>query len=151
MNERVEHLFSKKTKKQENIRQNKLPHPLLNLLFRFSSMSILVARHLQQERSQRRVGQGRHGLEDKVQQFRNGVQKRCSEIIRTRNFTIFTAYATIFGQFTTSCHFFLITLGKYVTSCWTFWKGSLFNPGPSEKFLIVGHPKEDHNEWEFKR
>ena len=32
MNERVEHLFSQKTKKQENIRQNKLPHPLLNIL-----------------------------------------------------------------------------------------------------------------------
>ena len=42
-------------------------------------MSILVARHLQQGRSQRGVGQGWHGLEDKVQQFRkvfrNGVQK----------------------------------------------------------------------------
>ena len=25
------------------------------------------------------------------------------------------------------------------------------NAGPSENFLIVDHPKEDHNEWEFKR
>ena len=30
----------------------------------------------------------------------------CSEIIRTRNFTIFTEYATIFGQFMVAFHFF---------------------------------------------
>ena len=29
----------------------------------------------------------------------------CLEIIRTKNFTIFTVYATIFGQFTTAFHF----------------------------------------------
>ena len=31
----------------------------------------------------------------------------CSEIIRTRNFTIFTVYAIIFGQFMAAFHFFL--------------------------------------------
>ena len=30
----------------------------------------------------------------------------CSEIIRTRNFTIFTVYAAIFGQLTVLFHFF---------------------------------------------
>ena len=30
----------------------------------------------------------------------------CSEIIRTRNFTIFTLHATSFGQFTAAFHFF---------------------------------------------
>ena len=31
---------------------------------------------------------------------------RCSEIIRIGNFTIFTEYATMFGQFTAAFHFF---------------------------------------------
>ena len=31
-----------------------------------------------------------------------------------------------------------------------FLKRSSNNGGPSEKFLIVDHPKEDHNEREFK-
>ena len=30
----------------------------------------------------------------------------CSEILRIRNFTIFTVYATIFGKFTTVFYFF---------------------------------------------
>ena len=30
----------------------------------------------------------------------------CSEIKQTRNFTIFTVYATIFGPFTAAFHFF---------------------------------------------
>ena len=30
----------------------------------------------------------------------------CSEIMRTRNFTVFTVYATIFGQFMVDFHFF---------------------------------------------
>ena len=33
---------------------------------------------------------------------------------------------------------------------WTFWKGPSLNAGPSGKFLIVDHPKEDHNERMFK-
>ena len=33
----------------------------------------------------------------------------CSEIIRTRNFTTFTVYATIFVQFTAAFHFFITT------------------------------------------
>ena len=30
-------------------------------------------------------------------------------------------------------------------------KRSILNAGPSEKFLIVDHPKEDHSEQKFKR
>ena len=30
----------------------------------------------------------------------------CSEVVRTKNFSIFTVYATIFGQCKTSSHFF---------------------------------------------
>ena len=43
-------------------------------------------------------------------------------------------YATIFEQFMAA-----------------FWKGPILNAGPSENVLIVGHPKEDHNEQEFNR
>ena len=32
-----------------------------------------------------------------------------------------------------------------------FWKGPTLNTGPSKEFLIADHPKEDHNEREFKR
>ena len=56
-----------------------------------------------------------------------------------------------FGQFTTSFHFFLTTRGKKITSCWTFKKSQILNGGPSEKSHIVDHPKENHNEREFKR
>ena len=35
-----------------------------------------------------------------------------SEIIQTRNFTIFTVYATIFGLFTAAFHFFLLHRGN---------------------------------------
>ena len=31
------------------------------------------------------------------------------------------------------------------------WKGPILNAGPSGNFLIADHPKEDHNEQEFKR
>ena len=31
------------------------------------------------------------------------------------------------------------------------WKGPILNAGPSENFVIADHPKEDHNEREFKR
>ena len=37
-----------------------------------------------------------------------------------------------------------------ITSRWTFWKGPIFITEPSEKFLIVDHPKQDYNEREFK-
>ena len=36
-----------------------------------------------------------------------------------------------------------------ITSHWTFWKVPILNAGPFEKFLIVDHPKEDHNERGF--
>ena len=37
----------------------------------------------------------------------------CSEIIWTRNFTIFIVYATIFGQYTAVSDFFWLHTGKY--------------------------------------
>ena len=33
----------------------------------------------------------------------------CLEIIQTKDFTVFTVYATIFGQFIAAFHFFLTT------------------------------------------
>ena len=63
---------------------------------------------------------------------------RHSEIIRTRNFTIFTVYAIIFSNYIGEIYHF------------TFWKAPILNAGPSEEFLFVCHPKEDHNEREFK-
>ena len=62
----------------------------------------------------------------------------CSEIIRTRNFTIFTVYATISGQYKAAFHFFKL-------------QNPIVHDGPTEKFLIGDHPKEDHNEREFKQ
>ena len=46
----------------------------------------------------------------------------CSEIIRTRNFTIFTIYATTFGEFTAAFYFFYLHMGT-----------RSFHVGPSEK------------------
>ena len=48
---------------------------------------------------------------NKVQQFQfqtsgDNAFYGCSEIIRTKNFAIFTKYATIFEQFTVPFHFF---------------------------------------------
>ena len=40
---------------------------------------------------------------------------------------------------------------KQIISRWTFWKGPILSAGPSEKFLIVDHPKEGHNEQGLKR
>ena len=61
----------------------------------------------------------------------------CSEIIRTRNFTIFTVYAKIFGQFTAAFYFFKLYRGN---------RTSIQNGGPTEKFFIVDRPKEGHDE-----
>ena len=41
-----------------------------------------------------------------VLNIRNIVFYGCSEITRTRNFTIFTVFATSFGQITAAFHFF---------------------------------------------
>ena len=40
---------------------------------------------------------------------------------------------------------------RVIASRWTFWKGPILNTGPSEKFFIADHPKEDRNKREFKR
>ena len=74
----------------------------------------------------------------------------CLKITQTRNFIIFTVYATIFEQFMVAFHFFLLHREIDQTySRWNFSKGPIVNPGPPEKFLIVDHLKEDHDEQEF--
>ena len=40
-----------------------------------------------------------------VSNIRNIAFYECSEIIRTRNYIIFTVYGTIFGQFSVAFHF----------------------------------------------
>ena len=52
----------------------------------------------------------------------------CSEIIRTRNFTIFTVYATILD---------------YLWELLIFRKRSMLNAGPCQRFLIVDHPMNE--------
>ena len=63
---------------------------------------------------------------------------------------MFTVFAAIFGQYTAASPFFNY-MGKWITSCWTFWKGSILNTVPSEKFLIVVDLKGELNERELKR
>ena len=65
----------------------------------------------------------------------------CSEIIRTKNFTVFAVYATIFGQFTVAFHF-----SNYTGEIDCFRKAPILNAGPSSKFVIVDHLKENQNE-----
>ena len=45
---------------------------------------------------------------------------------------------------------FWIHRGNRFTLRWTFWKGATVNARPSEKFLFVDYPKQDHNEQEFE-
>ena len=46
----------------------------------------------------------------------------CSEIIRIRNFTIFTVYATISGKFTTAFYFFQLHKGNRSIHAGSYWK-----------------------------
>ena len=48
--------------------------------------------------------QTRKGATVTVSNIRDIAFYGCSEIIRTKNFTIFTAYATSFGEFTVAFH-----------------------------------------------
>ena len=66
-----------------------------------------------------------------VSNIRGIAFSRCSEIKRTINAKIFTVNAKVFAQFMAAFHFFSNYIG---------------DTGPSEKFLSVDHPKEDHNE-----
>ena len=66
-----------------------------------------------------------------VSNIRDIVFSRCSEIKQTINAKVFTVYATIFAQFMAAFQFFSNYIG---------------DTGPSEKFLSVDHPKEDHND-----
>ena len=67
-----------------------------------------------------------------------------SEIIRIRNFTIFTVYTIHFGQFTATFHFFYLHRGNRSLHVGPS-DSSILNAGLTEKFLIV-----NHNEPEFK-
>ena len=66
-----------------------------------------------------------------------------------QKFHDFFVYATIFRQFMAAFHFFWLHKGNRSLHVGLS-KRSNNNGGPSEKFLIVDHPKEDHNEREFK-
>ena len=90
----------------------------------------------------------KHGSKVSVSNIRDIAFYGCSEIMQTRNFTIFTVFATIFGQFTEG--FFLARYEQQSTSRWTFWKVPILNAGLSEKFLIPEHLKEDRNEQDFE-
>ena len=52
--------------------------------------------------------QTKQGLKISISNFRDIDFYGYSEIIKTRNLTIFTVYATIFEQFMAAFHFFLI-------------------------------------------
>ena len=47
-------------------------------------------------------------------------------------------------------HFFQLHRRKRSLHAGPSEKGPILNAGPFEKFLVVYHPKEDHNEREFK-
>ena len=68
-----------------------------------------------------------------------------------RNFTIFTVYTTIFGQFTAAFHFFILRRGNRSLPIAPSGKVRCVTLDLLKKFLIVDHPKEGHNELEFKR
>ena len=72
---------------------------------------------------------------NKVQNIKDITFYGCLGIIRAKYFTSSIVYTTIFGQFTAAFHF-ISAQGKWITSCWTFWKGPILNTGPSEKFLL---------------
>ena len=73
----------------------------------------------------------------------------CSEIIRTRNFTVLTVCATIFRQFMAAFHFLLLHMEKDHFTL-DILNSPILNVGPSEKFVFVDHPKKDLQEREFK-
>ena len=93
----------------------------------------------------------KQGLTVSVSNIRNIAFNRCSKIIRTRNFTHFYHVCYNFWIICGGFWFFSTTFRKKINSRWTFWEGSVLNAGPSEMFLIVNHPKGEHNEWEFER
>ena len=73
--------------------------------------------------------------------FRNYTDQKFHNIYR-----VCYNFWTIYG----SISFFLTTMGKQITSRWTFYKGPILNARASEKFLFVDHLKQYHNEGEFK-
>ena len=74
--------------------------------------------------------------------FGNNKNQKCHNFYR-----LCYNFWKIYGSFS----FFLARQGKQITSHWTLPKGPIRNVDPSEKFLFVEHPKENHNEREFKR
>ena len=79
-----------------------------------------------------------HGLTVSVSNIWDIAFYWCSEIIWTRNFTVFIVYAIIFGQFTTGFDFFNLYRRNQ--------KGPILNDGLTENVFIADHLKEDHNE-----
>ena len=75
--------------------------------------------------------------------FRNYTDQKFHDCYRG----VWYDFWTIYGEF----YFFLTTSGKYITSRLNLWKGPKLNSRPSKKFLIVDHPKEGHNDQDFKR
>ena len=118
---------------------------------RFPSSKVMT---LHQGRSHWR-GQGGHGppiwISEQFQSQTIGIFAFYwySEIIRTRNFAIFTVYATIFGQFTATFHFFKLHRRTRSLHIGPFEKVRYLTLDLLKSF-IVDHPKEDHNELEFQ-
>ena len=105
-------------------RKRQMAEPIETVLIR-AQQSFEIAGGLNQGRShwggRRGGGQGVHAQPPSSPPLQFSNQKRpkvsvlnirdidfygCSKIIRTRNFTIFTVYAIIFGQFMAAFHFF---------------------------------------------
>ena len=96
-------------------------------------------------------GQGGHGLPTstsepkKVQQFQ----------FQTSGLLLFMGVQKLYRP---EISWFLPCMLQFLDNLWQVFifsndireKGLTLNAGPSEKFLIVDHPKEGHNEWEFK-
>ena len=75
----------------------------------------------------------------------------CLEIIRTRSFTIFTVYVQVLDNFR-QLFIFSNYIGEIDHFTLDILKGSdTYRWTSRKKFSVVDHPKEDHNEREFKR
>ena len=104
------------------------------------------------------ISKPKQGPTISVSNIRDIAFNGCSEIIWTRNFTIFTVYATVFRQYTATSNyigeidqFTLDFLKRSDTYSWTLWKVSIWkkttqwmrdkmldyrqNAGPTEKVL----------------
>ena len=74
--------------------------------------------------------------------FRNYADRKSNNFYRVC-YNFWTTYGVVF--------IFSNYIREKITPRWTFWKSSILTAEPSGKLLIVDHPKENHNEQEFKR